>query len=75
MRFLDSTPVGRIISRFTKDMRTIDQAFSESAYVVADMTVTLIIRFIAAVWFVPLFSLPAIVSTAATERHLSSHHS
>jgi hypothetical protein len=29
MRFLDSTPVGRIVSRFTKDMKSIDGMFTE----------------------------------------------
>jgi ABC-type multidrug transport system fused ATPase/permease subunit len=28
-RFLDSTPVGRIVSRFTKDMKSIDGMFTE----------------------------------------------
>lgn len=32
MRFLDSTPVGRIISRFTKDMKSVDGAFTEVSH-------------------------------------------
>lgn len=62
MRFLDSTPVGRIIGRFTKDMKAIDGQFTDTACVVADMTVALVVRFLSAVAFIPLFSIPAIVS-------------
>ncbi|ORX36515.1 hypothetical protein BD324DRAFT_651753 [Kockovaella imperatae] len=61
VRFLDTTPVGRIISRFTKDMRSIDGSFPETAEGVFEISVSLIIKFVIVVSLVPLFSIPAIV--------------
>lgn len=61
MRFLDATPVGRIISRFTKDMKAIDGSFPETFQAVAEMTISLIIKFFVVVYLVPVFSVPAVV--------------
>lgn len=61
VRFLDSTPVGRIISRFTKDMKSIDGSFTDTFGSVAEMTFSLIIKFATVVALVPVFSLPAVV--------------
>jgi ABC-type multidrug transport system fused ATPase/permease subunit len=61
MRFIDTTPVGRIISRFTKDMRSIDGPFTELAVGVFDISMGLIIKLVTIVLFVPFFSIPAIV--------------
>ncbi|ADV20810.1 ATP-binding cassette (ABC) transporter, putative [Cryptococcus gattii WM276] len=60
LRFLDSTPVGRIISRFTKDMKSVDGSFTETFANVADVTVGLALKIIVVISLVPLFSLPAI---------------
>lgn len=38
MRFLDSTPVGRIISRFTKDMKSVDGSFTEVSHSLVDIS-------------------------------------
>ena len=60
MRFLDATPVGRIISRFAKDMKAIDGSFTETFANVADMSTSMIIKFALVIVLVPLFSFPAI---------------
>ncbi|ORY22510.1 hypothetical protein BCR39DRAFT_551500 [Naematelia encephala] len=60
MRFLDETPIGRIISRFTKDMKSIDGPFTEVFMDVAEMTLNMIIKFIVVVSLVPMFSIPSI---------------
>ena len=62
VRFLDITPVGRIVSRFTKDMKSIDGDFTETFESVADTTLALLVKFFAVVTVVPFFSIPAIVS-------------
>jgi len=62
MRFLDSTPVGRIISRFTKDMKNIDGNFPENFAMVADLTMSMVLKFLVVVFLVPIFSIPALVS-------------
>ena len=61
-RFLDITPVGRIVSRFTKDMKSIDGNFTETFESVADVSLGLLVKFFAVVTVVPFFSIPAIVS-------------
>ncbi|KAK8861563.1 hypothetical protein IAR55_002385 [Kwoniella newhampshirensis] len=61
MRFLDSTPVGRIISRFTKDIKTIDSNFTETFAGVAEITIGLILKLVVVVVLVPFFSIPAIL--------------
>lgn len=38
LRFLDSTPVGRIISRFTKDMKSVDGSFTEVSHSLVDIS-------------------------------------
>jgi len=63
MRFLDTTPVGRIIGRFTKDMGTIDGPFTDISEGVGDASFSLIIKFVSIIIFVPLFGIPAVVST------------
>lgn len=60
-RFLDSTPVGRIISRFTKDMKSIDGSFTDTFAQVADISLSLLIKFFTVVVLVPIFSLPAVI--------------
>ncbi|KAG9103574.1 hypothetical protein FRC06_009826 [Ceratobasidium sp. 370] len=58
LRWLDSTPVGRIIARFTQDMRTIDGSLPNEFQSLTDMTIQLISRFIAVIVFSPIFTLP-----------------
>lgn len=64
MRFIDTTPVGRIISRFTKDMKAIDGPFTDIAIGVFDISIGLIIKLATVVMFVPWFTLPAVVSSS-----------
>lgn len=75
MRFIDTTPVGRIISRFTKDMKAIDGPFTEIAVGVFDISIGLIIKLATIVLFVPFFTLPAVVSYFVPSRYeLTSGH-
>ncbi|WWC87878.1 uncharacterized protein L201_002776 [Kwoniella dendrophila CBS 6074] len=60
MRFLDSTPVGRIISRFTKDMKNVDGSFTDTFSEVADISIGLILKFGVVIALVPIFSIPAV---------------
>ncbi|WWC60298.1 uncharacterized protein I303_102867 [Kwoniella dejecticola CBS 10117] len=61
MRFLDSTPVGRIISRFTKDMKNVDGSFTDTFSEVADITTGLVLKFAVVIALVPIFSIPAVI--------------
>ncbi|WVR03866.1 hypothetical protein IAU60_000864 [Kwoniella sp. DSM 27419] len=60
MRFLDATPVGRIISRFTKDMKNVDGSFVETFSEVADISIGLVLKVVVVIGLVPLFSIPAL---------------
>ncbi|KAF8594046.1 hypothetical protein BDV93DRAFT_529547 [Ceratobasidium sp. AG-I] len=58
LRWLDSTPVGRIIARFTQDMRAIDGSLPNELRSLMDMTIQLMSRFIAVIVFSPAFMVP-----------------
>lgn len=61
LRFLDRTPVGRIIQRFTMDIRAIDGPLSERTESMIQLTVHLIQRMSVIVWFTPAFLVPGAV--------------
>ncbi|KAG9098020.1 hypothetical protein FS749_004906 [Ceratobasidium sp. UAMH 11750] len=61
LRWLDSTPVGRIIARFTQDMRTVDGSLPNELQSLVDMTIQLLSRFIAVIAFAPVFTLPGAI--------------
>ncbi|CAE7167766.1 unnamed protein product [Rhizoctonia solani] len=55
--WLDATPIGRIISRFTQDVRSIDGSLPNQLQNLTDMTIQIISRFIAIMIVSPAFSL------------------
>lgn len=61
LRWLDSTPVGRIVARFTQDMRAIDGSLPNGLQDLMEMTVQLMLRFSAVVLFSPMFTIPGAV--------------
>ncbi|KAF8744087.1 P-loop containing nucleoside triphosphate hydrolase protein, partial [Rhizoctonia solani] len=56
LRWLDSTPIGRVIARFTQDIRSVDGSLPDGLHNLIYMTIQLISRFIAVV--VPIFTIP-----------------
>ncbi|CAE6479744.1 unnamed protein product [Rhizoctonia solani] len=58
LRWLDSTPIGRVIARFTQDIRSVDGSLPDGLNNLIDMTIQLISRFIAVVVFSPIFTIP-----------------
>ncbi|KAF8307153.1 P-loop containing nucleoside triphosphate hydrolase protein [Clavulina sp. PMI_390] len=60
LRFLDRTPVGRILQRFTQDIRTIDQPFPTRLNNVFQLTILLIEKMAAIVIFTPVFIFPGV---------------
>ncbi|KEP49369.1 ABC transporter [Rhizoctonia solani 123E] len=58
LRWLDSTPIGRVIARFTQDIRCIDGSLPNEFQNLVDMTIQLLSRFIAVIVFSPIFTIP-----------------
>lgn len=56
LRFLDSTPSGRIIARFTKDIKTLDGSLARLMAQCFELSYTLLLRFGLIIAFVPLIS-------------------
>ncbi|THH11785.1 hypothetical protein EW145_g436 [Phellinidium pouzarii] len=61
LRWLDSTPSGRIIARCTQDIRAVDGPISQTLGWVVELTITLIMRMVAVVYFTPIFVFPGII--------------
>lgn len=55
MRFLDKTPTGRILGRFTKDFTTLDGSVVDLFQGLSEITITLALKAIILVWLVPIF--------------------
>ena len=55
MRFLDKTPTGRILGRFTKDMNSIDSSVVDLFQGLSEITITLALKALILVWLVPIF--------------------
>lgn len=60
LRFLDKTPVGRIIQRFTQDIRTIDGPLSQRANNTIQLTAQVVQKMAVIVFFTPAFLVPGV---------------
>jgi ABC-type multidrug transport system fused ATPase/permease subunit len=60
-RWLDQTPVGRIIARFSKDFRATDGVIPMLFSNFTQVTFILLIKGISVIVILPLFSIPALV--------------
>lgn len=64
LRFLDKTPVGRILQRFTQDIRSVDGPLSERMQNTFQLTAQLVQRMVIIVIFVPVFLIPGVLLAA-----------
>jgi ABC-type multidrug transport system fused ATPase/permease subunit len=60
-RFLDTTPAGRIIARFTRDIGDIDTGISGLVQNLADMSFQMLLKLSGVLFFTPVFFFPAAV--------------
>ena len=56
MRWIDKTPTGRIIGRFTADVNALDASFVNIFQGFSELTVTLALKFIILLYLVPVFA-------------------
>lgn len=56
LRWLDTTPTGNMISRFTKDIKSCDSVLSRCVQQVSELTITLAVKFMLLIWMVPAFA-------------------
>ncbi|PPR04710.1 hypothetical protein CVT24_011832 [Panaeolus cyanescens] len=62
-RWLDETPTGRILARFTQDMRSIDGGLPFLFSYVVGQIVGMIVRFASILYFTPVFLIPGMFVT------------
>ncbi|KAH8986103.1 hypothetical protein EDB92DRAFT_1949382 [Lactarius akahatsu] len=60
LRWLDTTPTSRVITRVTQDIRALDGPLADAFFRVVDISVSMFLKFIAVVYFTPVFSVPGI---------------
>ncbi|KAK0192579.1 hypothetical protein F5146DRAFT_1040547 [Armillaria mellea] len=61
LRWLDTTPTSRIITRCTGDIRAVDAMVPMLLFAVFELTLAMLIKFIAVVAFTPIFLFPGIL--------------
>ncbi|KAF8319735.1 hypothetical protein DL93DRAFT_2124628 [Clavulina sp. PMI_390] len=60
LRFLDKTPAGRIVARFTRDIRAVDGPLANNLEAVASLSASLVMKLLAIVYFTPIFLWPGL---------------
>ncbi|TCD60867.1 hypothetical protein EIP91_009386 [Steccherinum ochraceum] len=61
LRWLDRTPISRVITRCTQDIGSIDRLFPMSTYYVFDIALIIAMKFGAVITISPIFSIPGVV--------------
>ncbi|KIM54250.1 hypothetical protein SCLCIDRAFT_1222221 [Scleroderma citrinum Foug A] len=61
LRWLDTTPTSRVITRCTQDIRAIDGPFSQGLGWVIELTHSILFRLVAVVVLTPVFLLPGVL--------------
>lgn len=56
LRWLDTTPTGNMISRFTKDIKSCDSVLSRCVQQMSELSITLVLKLILLIWLVPAFA-------------------
>ncbi|KAL0577586.1 hypothetical protein V5O48_004384, partial [Marasmius crinis-equi] len=61
LRWIDTTPVSRIITRFTQDIRVVDGPIVLTLKIFGDLTSKLLVKFFAVIVLTPIFFLPGVI--------------
>ncbi|KAG8864758.1 hypothetical protein FRB96_003344 [Tulasnella sp. 330] len=62
LRWIDSTPMGRITSRCTSDMQVIDESLPLMVFDVSDATISMFLKFASVAFYNPIFIIPGVVA-------------
>ncbi|KAK0198511.1 hypothetical protein F5146DRAFT_1100167 [Armillaria mellea] len=65
LRWLDTTPTSRVITRCTQDIRALDGPVTMWFMYVVEISVTMLIKFVAVVIVTPLFLFPSVIVALA----------
>ncbi|KAH8997805.1 P-loop containing nucleoside triphosphate hydrolase protein [Lactarius hatsudake] len=60
LRWLDTTPTSRIITRVTQDIRALDSPLADAFFWAIEVSVAMLLKFVAVVYLTPGFSVPGI---------------
>ncbi|KAI9449921.1 hypothetical protein BJY52DRAFT_1227472 [Lactarius psammicola] len=60
LRWLDTTPTSRVITRVTQDIRALDGPISNTFSRFIDVSATMLLKFVAVVYLTPAFSVPGV---------------
>ncbi|KAH9854915.1 multidrug resistance-associated ABC transporter [Lenzites betulinus] len=64
LRWLDKTPTSRIITRCTQDIQCIDGPFASHLSWVIELSVAMLMKFLAIISFSPIFAIPGAIVSA-----------
>ncbi|KAK0208414.1 hypothetical protein DFS33DRAFT_1411920 [Desarmillaria ectypa] len=65
LRWLDTTPTSRVITRCTQDIRALDGPITMWFMYVVEISVTMLVKFVAVVIVTPLFLFPSVIVALA----------
>ncbi|KAI0260093.1 hypothetical protein BC834DRAFT_1028685 [Gloeopeniophorella convolvens] len=63
LRWLDTTPTSRVITRVTQDIRALDGPIANTFTWFIEITVTMLIKFFAVIYLTPIFLIPGVLIT------------
>ncbi|KAI0028294.1 hypothetical protein K488DRAFT_80756 [Vararia minispora EC-137] len=61
LRWLDTTPTSRVITRCTQDVRSVDGPFAHEFQYLMEVTITMVVKLVSVVIVTPVFFIPGVV--------------
>ncbi|TRM65976.1 hypothetical protein BD626DRAFT_427540 [Schizophyllum amplum] len=64
LRWLDTTPTSRVIARCTQDIRSVDGPIAQNLFMLLELTLSMLVKFVSVVVFSPFFLVPGVIIAA-----------
>lgn len=61
LRFLDSTPSGRIVARFTQDIQAVDSSVAMTLFALIEGAIAMALKFLGIISMSPVFLIPGLL--------------